>query len=103
MIENITEEYVEVSEWLDEYGFENHRCMETIWNHILDRDVTERLGEKTNKRSGFVSMQGCYYILLHVFRTLDKKQLKDSRVLIAWSRKDFFTNVAWHGVGDWRM
>ena len=103
MIENIPEEFVEISEWLGEYSFENHECMERIWNNIVDRDLIQTMGEQINERGGFVSMQGCYYILLHVFRTLHKKQLNEPRVLIAWSKMKFLINVAWDGVGDWRM
>ena len=103
MIENIPQEYVEISEWLDEYSFENHECMEAIWSNIFDRDAIERMGEEINRRGGFVSMQGCYYILLHVFRTLHKQNLNEPRVVIAWGKMIFLINVAWHGVGEWRM
>ena len=96
MIENMIELWAE-------YGEENHECMETIWNNIVDRDAIERMGEEINRRGGFVAMQANYYILLHVFRTLHKKNLNDPRVLIAWSKMKFLINVAWNGVGEWRM
>ena len=96
MIENMIELWAE-------YGNENHECMERIWNNIVDRDLIQTMGEQINERGGFVSMQGCYYILLHAFRTLHKKQLNEPRVLIAWSKMKFLINVAWDGVGDWRM
>jgi len=86
-----------------EYGDENRECMERIWNNIVDRDLIQTMGEKINKRGGFQAMQANYYTLLHVFRTLHKKQLNDPNVLIAWRRMKFLINVAWHGVGDWRM
>ena len=86
-----------------EYGDENHECMERIWNSIVDRDLIQTMGEKINKRGGFQAMQATYYTLLHVFRTLHKKQLNDPRVLIAWSRMKFLINVAWHEIGQWRM
>ena len=104
MIENIPEEFVEISEWLDEYSFENHECMERIWNNIVDRDLIQTMGEEINKRGGFVAMQANYYILLHVFRTFYGDKIdKDPRILIAWRKMKFLINVAWHGVGDWRM
>ena len=63
-IENIPQEYVEISEWLDEYGEENHECTEAIWSNMFDRGLIQTMGEEINNRGGFVSMQGCYYILL---------------------------------------
>ena len=89
-------------DWSAEYGVENHECMEAIWCNITDRDVIERMGEKTHKRGGFQAMQANYYTLLHVFRTL-YTNLEDPKVLIAWSRMKFLITVAWHGVGEWRM
>ena len=85
-----------------EYGEENHECTETIWCNIAHRGVIERMGEKINKRGGFQAIQANYYTLLHVFRTL-YTNLEDPKVLIAWSRMKFLINVAWQGVGQWRM
>ena len=103
-------EYEEVEEMIEnmlelwaEYGEENHECMEAIWNNIFDRDVIETMGEKINKRGGFQAMQATYYTMLHAFRTLHKNNLKDPRVLIAWSRMKFSINVAWDSIGEWRM
>ena len=70
---------------------------------FVDRDAIQTMGEKIHKRGGFQAMQANYYTLLHVFRTLHKKNLKDPRVLIAWSRMNILINVAWHSIGDWRM
>ena len=104
MIENIPESLLEHCEWLDEHSFENHECMDRIWNNIVDRDLIQTMGEEINKRGGFVAMQANYYILLHVFRTFYGDKIdKDPCILIAWRKMKFLINVAWNGVGEWRM
>ena len=101
--EDVQELIGDMPEWFVEYSLENHECMETVWNTINDRGTLERMGKEANERGCFQVMQACYYTILQVFRTLHKKQLKDPRVLIAWRRMKFLINVAWHGVGEWRM
>ena len=100
--EDVVEPIADVFDWAAEYGEENHECMEAIWCNNTDRDLIERMGEKINNRGGFQAMQANYYTLLHVFRTL-YTNVEDPKVLIAWSRLNFLINVAWHGVGEWRM
>ena len=90
-------------ELFSEYGRENHWCMYYIWDFHFEHDDIKKMGEETTKRGGFQAMQANYYTLLHVFRTLYKNELESLEVLIAWRTMRDLINVAWHGVGDWRM
>ena len=89
----------EVFHWLAKYGVVNHEHCERIWNGSThDVKAVEKGGEGINAHGGFQAMLATFYVMMN-FSPL--RSTTDYFFYKSYFRE--IIDIAWNGVGEWRV
>ena len=74
--------------------------MKEIYEHIVDKDIVKRNGERIHHRGGKTALQQNYYTLLSVLKHLiDQRNMdRDTLILVFYNIKPIVSEH-WDGIG----